>query len=396
MGKRHNHLYEIDLMRAFIMMSVLSVHTTSFFNTMNPVTSPGFLVFGALITSLHYTREAFMFMTGLVLLYTYYERPFHMLTFLRKRFLLIIVPYLVFNALYLLFEGLYAYGFEWNPRWLLREYGLSLITGNQFFMYYIVVTIQLYLVFPLLLYGLRRLERWHLHIFVISFLVQVGLMALNKFVLMELEPSSLPRLLRILDIYRDRFILTYQFWFIAGGIMACHYEAVLNLVNRHRRALRITLILGLCVLWAHYLFDRLIVHESEALSDLVLQPIMVPYSLVATLNMWYAGVGWAKRRSLVNWRPFSRFVEVAAAASFGIFLIQPFPLRYMAETIIFFRGVGIPLWLHYGLLPFCVLFVYCSGMVLAHTMGKVPVLSYVVGRKPDLTQHKRTHRPQAG
>ncbi len=355
---------------------------------MNLGMSPGFLVLGALITSLHYTREAFMFMTGLVLLFTYYQRPFHMLTFLRKRFLLIIVPYLVFNALYLLFEGLYAYGFEWNVRWMLRVYGLSLITGNQFFMYYIVVSIQLYLVFPLLLYGLRRFARWHLHIFVASFLVQIGLMAFNKFVLMELNPSSLPHLLGILDTYRDRFILTYQFWFIAGGIMACHYEGVLSFANRHKRALRLSLIVGLCVLWAHYFFDRLVVHESETLSELVLQPIMIPYALLATLNMWYAGVQWAKRRSLVHWRPFSRFVEVAAAASFGIFLIQPFPLRYMAEAILFFRRVGIPLWIHYSLLPLCILFVYFSGMVAAHYVGKVPILSYVVGRKAERMDYK--------
>jgi hypothetical protein len=135
-------------------------------------------------------------------------------------------------------------------------------------------------------------------------------------------------------------------------------------------------------------------HESEALSELVLQPIMIPYALLATLNMWYAGVLWSRRRAIPRWRPFSRFVEIAAGASFGIFLLQPFPLRYMAETILVLRNVGIPLWLHYSLLPLCVLFVYGSGMVVAHFIGKVPILSYVVGRRSTIGRPKKS-RPAA-
>jgi probable poly-beta-1,6-N-acetyl-D-glucosamine export protein len=382
MAKRH--LYEVDLMRAFIMMSVLSVHTTSFFNTMNVDMSAGFLTLGALISSLHYTREGFMFMTGLVLFVTYYRKEFHTLTFLKKRFLLIVVPYIAFNMIYIVFEGIDNPKFSWAPAALWHQLSTSLVTGNQFFLYYIVVSMQMYIVFPLLLYGLRKLERWHVQIFIASFLLQLGLMALNKFGLTHVNPASLPPVLSQLDQYRDRFILTYQFWFVAGGIMACHYDKILAFADKHVRALRVTLVIGLAVLWGHYFVDRLLLHESESLSELVLQPIMIPYSFIVTANMWYAGVQWSRRRHRAGWAFFSRFVQIAAGASFGIFLLQPFPLSYMADAILYLHTIGAPLWLHYSLMPFSILFVYLSGMVVAHYMGKVPILSYLVGQKASL------------
>lgn len=386
MAKRH--LFEIDFMRAFIMLGVLSVHTTSFYNSMNRDATSAFLTFGALITSLHYTREAFMFMTGLVLFVTYYRRDFQALQFWKKRFLLIVVPYLVFNILYILFEGSYQANFNWTIPGLWHNLWVSLATGNQFFLYYILVSMQLYIVFPALLSALRKFERWHLYIFIGSLLFQLCLMWLDKSVLEHLNAGSLPPVIRQLDVYRDRFVLTYQFWFVAGGIMACHYERILAFVDRYKRALRWSLVVALVVLCGHYFLDRLVLNENEDMAELVLQPIMIPYSLIVTANMWYAGVTWSRVRERTGWRPFSWFVKTAASASFGIFLLQPFPLRYMEQTVHYLGRVHVPLWIHFGLWPFAILFVYFSGMLIAHWIGKVPIIGYCVGRKVNISSRK--------
>ncbi|MCL6453364.1 MAG: acyltransferase [Alicyclobacillus sp.] len=375
------HLYEIDLMRAFIMLSVLSVHTTSFFNSMNIDGTPTFLTFGAIITGLHYTREAFMFITGLVLFVTYYRREFHTLQFWKKRFLLIVIPYIAFNILYILFAGTYQQGFSWTWPYLWHQLWFYLASGNQWFLYYVLVSIQLYIVFPLLLYGLRKFERWHLQIFIGSFILQLLFMGVDKFYLEHVSYTTFGPVLGQIDLYRDRFILTYQFWFIAGGIVACHYERILAFADRHRVALRASLGIALAVLWGHYFFDRLVLHEPESLAELVLQPIMIPYSLIAAANMWYAGVSWARRREQPGWQRFSWFVMTAANASFGIFLLQPFPLHYMEQTIIALARHGVPEWIHFCLWPVSILFVYLSGMFIAHWIGKVPYLAYIVGRK---------------
>lgn len=382
------HLYEIDLMRAFIMLGVLSVHTTSFFNDLNRHLPFAFATFGALITSLHFTREAFMWITGLVLFITYYRRPFHTWQFWKKRFFLIAIPYIVWTIVYILFRGALNPSFQWTTANLLSSIRHSLETGNQYFLYYIVVSMQLYLVFPFLLRALRKFERYHVQILIGSFILQLLFMAFNKFVLMHVDPSSLGPVFSRIDRYRDRFILTYQFWFIAGGIIACHYELINNFLRRHARALVISLVVGTLIVWGHYFFDRFALHEAEGLAELVLQPIMIPYSLLVAANMWYAGLQWSDRRQRPGWMPFSRFVKTASNASFGIFLLQPFPLYYMEWTVHHLSIWGIPLWIHYCLWPFSILFVYFSGMFGAYWLGKIPVISYCVGRKTDLFRRK--------
>ncbi|WP_274433079.1 acyltransferase [Alicyclobacillus sp. ALC3] len=373
------HLYEIDLMRAFIMLCVLSVHTTSFFNSMNFDYTFPFVSMGALITTLHYTREGFFFITGLVLFVTYYHRPFRTLQFWKKRFTLIVVPYLAFNAIYVLSGYLFAPNVTWSWAGIWRTWWTSVATGHQWFLYYVLVSMQLYIVFPLLLKGLRKFERYQLYILIGSFIFQLVMMWAFKF--NKIPGQDLPWGLRQVYFYRDRFVLTYQFWFIAGGIMACHYDKVLAFVDRHRLALRAWLVFAILFVWAHYVFDHLVLHQPEHMADTVLQPIMIPYSLLVTANMWYAGVQWSRRRLTPGWKPFSWFVTVASSASFGIFLIQPLPLHYMENTISAWQRAGNPAWLHFSLWPFCILFVYLSSMVIAHWIGKVPILAYIVGRK---------------
>jgi len=114
----------------------------------------------------------------------------------------------------------------------------------------------------------------------------------------------------------------------------------------------------------------------------------VPYSLVVTCAFWYAGLAWSKRKELPGWRPFSRFVRVASQTSFGIYLIQPFPLYAMEVVIDNLDGRRIPVWLHYALLPAAVLFSYFSSMLAAYVLMKIPVVSYVVGRRAKL-RHTR-------
>lgn len=379
MTKRH--LYEIDLMRAFIMLGVLSVHTTSFFNVFNQDMTTPYLTLGVVITTLHFTREAFMFITGLVLFVTYYHKSFRARDFWRKRFLLIVVPYIAWNVIYIVFQGIMNSSFNWAPGALFETLRQALFTGNEYFLYYVLVSMQLYVVFPLLLKGLKRFEQYHVQILIGSFIFQLLLMALNKFVLEGLNPNVLPPVISNLDQYRDRFVLTYQFWFIAGGILACHYDKFVTFARRHARAIRVSLVIALAVLWCHYFLDRLVLHETEGLSELVLQPIMIPYSLLAALNIWLAGLMWSDRRLKSGWKPFSRFIAVASSTSFGIFLFQPFPLYYMESFIHHLQLDGAPTWLHYSLWPFCILFVYFSGMAAAHVIGKIPFLSYIVGRK---------------
>jgi hypothetical protein len=375
-------------MRTFIMLGVLSVHTIArFIEMIHTDMTPGLITLGTLITSLHFTRESFMFITGLVLFITYYSKSINPFQFWWKRLRLVAIPYLVWNVLYIFFESTYQKGFNWAPGAILNEFFSYVITGRQFYLYFIMVSIQFYVVFPFLLWALRKLERWHWPIFIGSFVLELFLMYLTKFYLPNVDASKLPGILSTLDRYRDSFLLTYQFWFVAGGIIASHYQKILSFVNRHVRLLWIVIGISVPIVWAHYLIDRFIFHESESLSQLVLQPIMIPYSLLISLGFWQAGVLWSRRRERPRWRRFSSYVQVASNTSFGMYLVQPIPLYYMEISV---KHLIVPAWVHYFiLLPLSVVFVYGMSMLLSYCIGKIPWVAYIVGRKVKTLDRRR-------
>lgn len=120
------------------------------------------------------------------------------------------------------------------------------------------------------------------------------------------------------------------------------------------------------------------------MSVLVLQPMMVPFSFAVTLALWRAGMSWSKARleSGVQW--FSSFVKVAAAASFGVFLVHPLILHFVELAIYRINPSAIGRLL---LLPVAIAVVYGGGILIARFIGNIPLLSYIVGQKSSTPKH---------
>ena len=379
-SKSKEHLYEVDLMRAFIILGVVCVHVVSFYNLFAEPLSKLNAVYDVSLTALHFTREAFMYITGLVLFITYYRKSFTARDFWLKRFKLIAIPYIAFTLIYILFSGTYLKGFSWTLPGVAGDFFFSVLTGHQFYLYYIVISMELYILFPAFVWFMRRTERYHWWLLLGSFLFELGLMWFNKDYLQNLNTAHLPVWLYWLIRYRDRNIVMYQFWFVCGAVFAIRYQEIKSFLLAHGRAVAVTLAVALAALTAHFWLDLYLLHQDETMSVLVLQPIMIPYSLIVTLALCYAGIRWSQARLKKSMRWLSNFIKTAAAASFGIFLIHPLMLHY-AEVVIYALHTTVIERLF--LLPLTIIGVYGIAMLIARAIAGIPLVSYIVGQKSD-------------
>ena len=379
-GKTKQHLYEVDLMRAFIILGVVCVHIFSFYNLFAAPLSGTQAFFEGSLTALHFTRESFMYITGLVLFITYYKKQFKATEFWNKRFKLIFIPYAAFTLIYILFEGMYLKGFQWSVPYIFGTFLFSILTGHQFYLYYLIISMQVYILFPVFVTFMRKTEKYHWWILIGSFVLEIAMMWWYKDYLQNLNITHFPAWLYWLIRYRDRNILTYQFWFISGAVFAIHYQQVRDFVEKHGRLVIGLLIGSVAVLLAHYGLDRFVWKQDETMSVLVLQPIMIPYSFVVTIALMYAGIVWSKHRLKDRVRWFSAFIKTAAAASFGIFLVHPMLLHFAEVAVYALRTTAVERWV---LLPVTVALVYGVAMLIVRGISSVPVLSYIVGQKSD-------------
>ena len=93
------HLHYIDLVRVLTVALVIAVHLLGQETVAPTVTA------GALLAVGHVSREVFFLLTAFVLAYTYRSKPVRPLSFWRKRFLYVGLPYLAWSLIYFLADS---------------------------------------------------------------------------------------------------------------------------------------------------------------------------------------------------------------------------------------------------------------------------------------------------
>ncbi len=262
---------------------------------------------------LHFTREAFFFLTGFVLVHAQRDRALDVRRFWSRRLRLIGVPYLVWSVLY------WAYGLWLDPRPAGTAAG-DLVWGvlgghAAFHLYFLLVSIQIYLAFPLLLRLVRaaRTAPWAL---------AAGALAYELVVMWWLHdvaptggaPGWLAEKAYVL-------LPTYLFWVLLGMLGAQHLEAAqARLVARQGRAVALgVLAVALSVGWYAW---RVASGETAADSgaSAVLQPVMVLDSLGVIALLAVASCRWATAR--LGRPTAARVLAWCSSASFGVYLVH--------------------------------------------------------------------------
>lgn len=296
------HLHAVDVVRILTIVGVIAVHSTS---NLLPTES---IAAGAVLAVLHVTREVFLVLSAFVLAYAAAARPLDARRFWRRRYPLIMIPYVVWSAIYLAEDA------GSGPVALAERAGRDLLTaGAKYHLYFLLLTMQLYLVFPVLLRWLRRYgHRWK-PIAAASLSWQLLFTAAIHY------RWPLPPPLTVWAAHPGSWLPSYELYVVVGLLIGIHHEAVLAWVATHRRLLGGATLAVLAVGLATYGVDVALLGMPALRAGEVFQPAVV-VEAVALLGGQLALGSWLAER----WSPSRRaWLERGSDVSFGVYLAHP-------------------------------------------------------------------------
>ena len=182
----------------------------------------------AFVMLLHFSRTAFFFLTAFLLTYAEIRHPRPVGRFWRQRVVEIGIPFLVWTGIYWIFTMVDS-GSWAQAGSLLWNY----LVFGYYQLYFVVVLLQFYLVFPLLLRLLRN-ARHHVAIMVVSLLFALALAAdLHYTQYFGVVGSITHSIASVWPWARDP--ITYQEQFVAGILVALHFDDVRRFIERRWR-----------------------------------------------------------------------------------------------------------------------------------------------------------------
>src|SRR6266566_1193476 len=300
------YIYELDPLRAVTAVAVIAVHVLSGTMFLNH-TAAGLLVDNGIFTSVHFTREIFMFITALALTYVYFGRPFSGKRFWAKRSIGVLVPYCIWSIAYT-----WVNTSQHSPAAFAKLALFNILTGNASYqLYYILLTLQLYLVLPLFLLFLKHIKHHPWRALSMSFALQVLLMYADYRYLQQGTLAS-SGVWQVVAAYQDRFLLTYQFYFILGGLAALSLQQERAFVLRYGKWIVSGFVLALAALGVHFWLQVDVCHEALGYATSVLQPMMTFYSPVVIVLLCWLACRWASRTDQLGTNPSRQRRSVAA------------------------------------------------------------------------------------
>jgi poly(3-hydroxybutyrate) depolymerase/surface polysaccharide O-acyltransferase-like enzyme len=359
------HIYEIDLIRAITVFSVVAIHTLAYTNTLfkSKTAFDWINIFGHM---LHYNREMFVFVTGLVLTYVYFNKPFSAKKFWLKRFTFVLIPYILWSIFYVIIN---------HPDQSILYYSKlsawDVLTGDASFqLYYILLALQFYALFPLFLLLLRKIAKYPWKSMIISFVIQIIFLYVD-FHFLQYHVSKAPHWQQAFVKFQDRIFLLYQFFFVLGAFAAIYLSAMQKFFVKYGKYV-ILLFLAASALFVWYSYKQLFIwHEQLMYATSVLQPSVVLYSTVVILFFAYLSVLWEKRK------PFYKMIRVIAESSFGIYFVHVLALSIITTSLLPYIPSSVPVLLRIALV---LLLAFSASTVFCWILLKTSWLSWTIGK----------------
>jgi probable poly-beta-1,6-N-acetyl-D-glucosamine export protein len=378
-----SHVYELDPLRACTAFSVVAVHVLAFTVFLNN-TEIGIQIQNAFIVAFHFTREVFLFVTAFALVYVYNGKAFPFRQFWKKRGIGTLLPYVIWSVIYVWVNAQAK-----SPATFFQTALVDILTGNASYqLYYILLTLQFYLLFPLFLLFLLRWGRHPWIVLITSFLLQVLLFYID-FHALQGNVSHLSPFWSLFEQYQDRFVLLYQFYFVLGGLTALYFQQIRTFLLSHGKLIIGVFLVILAALWIHFALQVQIYRESLGDATSVLQPIMVIYSIAVILFALWLASRWAVKTDRENRPRGAHIWGMLSDVSFGVYLIHALVLTYLLKW-------GVPVmpttWFVAVRVVLTWVLTVGGATALSIILMNIPIASRLVGRA-GLQRKQRMLRP---
>jgi peptidoglycan/LPS O-acetylase OafA/YrhL len=351
-------LDHVDAMRPVKQAGVVSSHSIQFFAAAGASVSSG-----AALLLLHVSREGFFFVSACMLTYAYSDLNWSGLgRYYWRRFLSVGVPYLCWTLIYFLF--LMPTTHYHSIAAALR--GLQAMASTGYYqLYFLIVIMEFYLVFPVVLLLLRKTRGHHGLVFAAAALAQVAMCVLSHW-------GMLPPFMKK---YAGQDVLEYVLYLAGGCVVACHLEQVDAWVRRHTRLiLTFTVVAGLAAEGIYFLAQHGVTTVLGSGND-AFQPSVIPFNVGAIACGYLAGVALVRPgRSRLT----KAVVRAGSDNAYGIYLSHLLVLTTLAWLGWRHLNAVIP-WPLLCLLTVVVVFAVCTP--LTSLLARTPLAVPLTGRK---------------
>lgn len=295
----------LEIFRGIAICEVVVHHVTGFARTNVHPDTPSHLLYAVLNRSLHFAVPAFLFLMAVLLTRSMVDRPGSWRRFYSRRSQQTLVPYLIWTALYVLYS---LWCGRIGPHTLvsLRSWTYWLLWGKAWeHLYFLVLALQLYVAFPLLLGAARRTRVG------LGSLLAVGALAQLGFYWAHQQWFRVP--------YPGTLLLWHLTPVLAGVWVGKHLDTW-DVTWRRLRYLALAMVVGG---WLAYL--------PQGLRELRGQPI---HALSYQVAFWIYTMGMALcllafcRFLARSGTPVARGLQALGVQSMQIYLVHPLILSF--------------------------------------------------------------------
>lgn len=343
-----SRIYEIDILKGIAIIAVLIIHTTSNAVVQLNKSSLSYIIFTVVNRLSQFAVPAFIFASAMLLMYNYGDGCDWKL-FYKRRLKNVLMPYAVWTIIY----GAYLHIVHHVPLRSILTIKNLLFGGMFYHLYFIVIIVQLYLIFPVLLYVYRYIGK-NIYTVVLSIVLFqiVDVLAYRYFISKFLQYSSY-------------LFITYISFILAGMYVG---ENIREWGKYYHKKLLNSFF---AVIVFGYLFVgiSLKVFANKRVDSNLYNIYYYVFTLVASLFFF------ALSTKILNYHALSGLLANTGKLSFGIYLSHPLFLDVVNH---FFNTGNQYLYDIYIIITFII--IYVVSYIFAMSIKKYKFAAVVVGK----------------